>query len=151
MTMRDIPRSHICHAKAQRREGVCLDIEELAKIAVDCGFKLHKDIGPGLLETVYEVLLAEALRSRGLRVKRQVPVPIRYEGVVVDNAFKIDLLVEDRLIIELKSTERDSALHPKQLLTYLRLTDRSLGLLMNFGQVTFKQGVQRVVNNHRQT
>ena len=125
-----------------------MEIEELARIAVDCGFKLHKELGPGLLESVYEVLLAESMRERGLGVMRQVPVPIRYKGVVVDNAFRIDLLVEDTLVIELKSTERDSALYPKQLLTYLRLTDRSLGLLMNFGQETFKQGVQRVVNNH---
>ena len=125
-----------------------MDIEEVARIAVDCGYKLHKDVGPGLLESVYEILLAESLRERGLTVRRQVPVEILYKGIVVDNAFKIDLLVDDRLIIELKSTERDSALDPKQLLTYLRLTNRSLGLLMNFGQETFKQGVQRVVNNH---
>ena len=128
-----------------------MDIEEVARIAVDCGFKLHKDLGPGLLESVYEILLAESLRERGLMVRRQVPVEITYKGVVVDNALKIDLLVDDELIIELKSTERDSALYPKQLLTYLRLTNRSLGLLMNFGQETFKQGVQRVVNNHRPT
>ena len=82
-------------------------------------------------------------------VRRQVPVEILYKGVVLENAFKIDLLVDDRLIIELKSTERDIALYPKQLLTYLRLTNQTLGLLMNFGQETFKQGVQRVVNNHR--
>ena len=125
-----------------------MEIEEIARIAVDCGYKLHKELGPGLLESVYEVLLAESLRERGLNVASQVPVPIRFKGVVVDNAFKIDLLVEDRLVVELKSTERDSALYPKQLLTYLRLTNRSLGLLMNFGQETFKQGVQRVVNNH---
>ncbi|PZT87145.1 MAG: GxxExxY protein [Citromicrobium sp.] len=138
----------MAHAKALRREGGCVDIEELARIAVDCGFKLHKELGPGLLESVYEILLAESLHERGLAVARQVPVPIRFKGVVVDNAFKIDLLVEDVLIIELKSTERDSALFPKQLLTYLRLTGRSLGLLMNFGQETFRQGVRRVVNNH---
>ena len=125
-----------------------MDIEEVARIAVECGYKLHKDVGPGLLESVYEILLAESLRERGLTVRRQVPVEILYKGIVVDNAFKMDLLVDDRLIIELKSTERESALYPKQLLTYLRLTNRSLGLLMNFGQETFKQGVQRVVNNH---
>ena len=125
-----------------------MEIEQLAKISVDCGFKLHKELGPGLLESVYEILLAESLRERGLEVTRQVPVPIRYNGVVIDNAFKIDLLVGNSLVIELKSTERDSALYPKQLLTYLHLTNRSLGLLMNFGQETFKQGVQRVVNNH---
>ena len=126
-----------------------MEIEKLATIAIDCGFKLHKNLGPGLLESVYEILMAEALRERGLSVARQVSVPIRYNGVVVDNALKIDLFVENRLIIELKSTERDSALYPKQLLTYLRLMNLPLGLLMNFGQETFKQGIQRVVNNHR--
>jgi GxxExxY protein len=124
-------------------------IEDLAREAVDCGFKLHKEIGPGLLESVYEALLAAALSERGLAVERQVPLPIRYRGVVIDNAFKIDLLVEKELVIELKSTERDSALYPKQLLTYLRLMGLPLGLLMNFGQETFKQGIQRVVNDHR--
>jgi iron complex transport system substrate-binding protein len=127
-----------------------VNIEELASVSVDCGFKLHKALGPGLLESVYEILMAEALRERGLDVARQVRVPISYNGVVVDNAFKIDLLVERRLVIELKSTERDSALYPKQLLTYLRLMELPLGLLMNFGQETFKQGVKRVVNNHRE-
>ena len=121
----------------------------MAKEAVDCGFKLHKELGPGLLESVYEVLLAAALAERGISVARQVPVPIRYKGVVVDNAFRIDLLVEQRLVIELKSTERDSPLYPKQLLTYLRLMNLPLGLLMNFGQETFKQGVQRVANGLR--
>jgi len=125
-----------------------VDIEALAKEAVDCGFKLHKELGPGLLESVYEVLLAAALQERGLAVSRQVSVPVRYKGVVLDKAFQVDLLVERKLVIELKSTERDSALYPKQLLTYLRLMDLPLGLLMNFGQETFKQGIQRVVNNH---
>lgn len=125
-----------------------MGIEDLAKTAVDCGFKLHKELGPGLLESVYEILMAEALRERGLSVETQVRVPIRYRGVVIDNAFRVDLLVDRLLLIELKSTERDSALYPKQLLTYLRLMDLPLGLLMNFGQETFKQGVQRVVNNH---
>lgn len=126
-----------------------MDIEGVARQAVDCGFRLHKDLGPGLLESVYEVLLAAALQERGLKVARQVQVPVVYKGVVLDKGFQIDLLVENRLVIELKSTERDSALYPKQLLTYLRLMDLSLGLLMNFGQETFKQGIQRVVNNHQ--
>jgi GxxExxY protein len=127
-----------------------MGIEDLATIAVDCGFKLHKEIGPGLLESVYEALMAAALRERGISVERQIPAPIRYKGVVVDNAFRVDLLVERSLVIELKSTERDSPLYPKQLLTYLRLLELPLGLLMNFGQETFKQGVQRVANNHRE-
>ena len=126
-----------------------MGIEDLAKEAVDCRFKLHKELGPGLLESVYEILLAAALAERGLSVERQVPVPIRYRGVVIDNTFKIDLLVERELVIELKSTERESALYPKQLLTYLRLMGLPLGLLMNFGQETFKQSIQRVVNDHR--
>lgn len=126
-----------------------MDIEELAKHSVDCGFRLHKELGPGLLESVYEVMLVESLRERGIEVQRQVPVPIRFKGVVVDNAFRVNVLVEGKLVIELKSTERDNALYSKQLLTYLRLMELPLGLLMNFGRETFKQGVQRVVNNHR--
>jgi iron complex transport system substrate-binding protein len=126
-----------------------VEVESLAGIAVDCGFRLHKEIGPGLFESVYEVLLADALRERGLSVATQVSVPIRHKNVVIENAFRVDLLIERTLVIELKSTERDSALYPKQLLTYLRIMKLPLGLLMNFGQETFKQGVQRVVNNHR--
>lgn len=127
-----------------------MELEEIARLAIDCGFRVHKETGPGLLESVYEVLLAESLKERGLAVQRQVPVAIRYNGVVVDNAFRLDLFVENALIIELKSTERNSALYPKQVLTYLRLMQLPLGLLMNFGQETFKQGVMRVVNNHRE-
>lgn len=125
------------------------EIEALARIAVDCGFQLHRDIGPGLLESVYEALLFAALTDRGLRVARQVSVPITYKGVVVDNAFKADLIIEGTLLLELKSTERAAAVHGKQVLTYLRLLGLPLGLLMNFGQATFKDGLQRIVNNHR--
>ena len=127
-----------------------MELEELARVSVDCGFRLHKDLGPGLLETVYEILLAESLRKKGLTVARQVAVPLKHDGIVVDTAFTRDLLVENRLVIELKSTERDSALYPKQLLTYLRLMNLPLGLLMNFGQETFKQGIKRVANNYRE-
>ena len=90
-----------------------------------------------------------ALTDRGLKVARQVSVPITYKGVVVDNAFKADLIVEGALLLELKSTERAAAVHGKQVLTYLRLLGLPLGLLMNFGQATFKDGLQRIVNNHR--
>ena len=125
-----------------------IEIEELARIAVDCGYHLHRDLGPGLLEGAYEVLLAESLRQAGLSVERQVALPLRYKGIVVDNAFKIDLLVERRLVIELKSVERLAPVHGKQLLTYLRLMDLPLGLLMNFGQGTFKDGLKRVANDY---
>ena len=101
-----------------------------------------------MLESVYEVLLAESLKDAGLNARRQVTVPKKYNGVVVDNAFKIDLLVEDRLIIELKSVERSQPVHAKQLLTYLRLMNLPLGLLMNFGMPTFKEGLKRVANDY---
>ena len=127
-----------------------MQVEQLARIAVDCGYRLHKEIGPGLFESVYETLLADSLRRHGLQVATQVSVPLRHNDVFIQNALKVDVLVEKALIIELKSTERDSALYPKQLLTYLRIMGLPLGLLMNFGQETFKQGVQRVVNNHHE-
>lgn len=123
-------------------------LEELARIAVDCGYRLHRDLGPGLLESVYEIMLAESLGEVGLCCARQVPVPIRYKGVVVDNAFKVDLLVEQSLVIERKSTERTALVHGKQVLTYLRLMDLPLGLLMNLGQATFKGGLQRIANDY---
>ena len=124
------------------------DIEELARIALDCGYRLHCEIGPGLLETIYEILLAEFLSERGLRVERQKIVPIVFRGKLLDEAFRIDLLVEDRLVIELKSTERHAPVHAKQLLTYLRLMDLPLGLLMNFGAPSFKEGVKRLANDY---
>jgi GxxExxY protein len=125
------------------------EIEELARVAVDCGYHLHRDLGPGLLESAYEVLMAESLRQAGLTVERQIALPLKYKGVVIDNAFKIDLLIERRLIIELKSVERLAPVHGKQLLTYLRLMNMPLGLLMNFGQGTFKDGLKCVANDYR--
>ncbi len=127
------------------------DIERVARIAVDCGFHIHDDLGPGLLESAYEALMAEALRQSGLPVQRQVVVPMQYKGVVVDNAFKIDLLVANSVIIELKSIDKLNPVHGKQVLTYLRLMDLPLGLLMNFGQAMFKDGLRRIVNGHRGT
>lgn len=124
-------------------------LEEVTHICVDCGYHLHKDLGPGLLESAYELVLARVLEQRGLSVSRQVSVPLAYNGVVIDNAFKLDLLVEQCLIIELKSTERLAPVHAKQVLTYLRLMNLPLGLLMNFGQGTFKAGLQRVVNDYQ--
>lgn len=124
-----------------------MDIERLATIAVDCGFKVHEGLGPGLLESVYEATLAYGLARRGLLVERQKPVPIRLEGVILDEGFRADLLVEGKLLIELKSVERTAPVHGKQVLTYLRLMDLPLGLLMNFGAATFREGVKRVANN----
>jgi GxxExxY protein len=124
------------------------DIEEIARRVIDCGYHLHRDLGPGLLESAYEALMCELLGQSGLTVQRQLAVPLRYRGVAVDNAFKIDLLVEDRLIVELKSVEKLTAVHGKQVLTYLRLMKLPLGLLMNFGQATFKDGLRRIANEY---
>ncbi len=124
------------------------DLEDIAREAVDCGFHLHKGLGPGLLESVYEAVLADALERRGLRVERQKALDFFYEGKLFREGLRIDLMVEDRLIIELKSVERLSPVHAKQLLTYLRLAKQPLGLLMNFGAATFREGLHRIVNQH---
>jgi GxxExxY protein len=123
-------------------------LERLATIAVDCGYHLHAEIGPGLLETVYEALLTAYLEERGLHVARQVVVPIRHRGVVIDQAFRADMIVEGRLLIELKSAEQISPVHSKQVLTYLRLLDMPLGLLMNFGLSTYRDGIRRIANSY---
>jgi GxxExxY protein len=126
-----------------------VDIEALATIAIDCGFKLHNKLGPGLLESVYEVLLFESMKRRNLSVERQVPIKIHFEGITINEGFRADLLIEGQLLIELKSVEHLAPVHGKQLLTYLKLMDLPLGLLMNFGAATFREGMKRVVNNHR--
>ena len=124
------------------------DVEEVAAIVVDTALKLHRDLGPGLLESVYEAVLASMLGRRGLFVERQKPVPIHYQGIYLDEGFRLDLLVDGQLIVELKSVEAIHPVHPKQLLTYLRLMNLPLGLLINFGAPLLKDGLQRVVNNH---
>jgi len=142
---------HTCSredAKAQRERFLMHDLETLAAVAVDCGLKLHQGLGPGLLESVYEAVLAESLKRRGLSVERQKPVDIVFDAMVLREGFRADLLVEGRLLIELKSVERIVPVHAKQLLTYLRLMGLPLGLLMNFGAATFREGIKRVVNNH---
>lgn len=122
------------------------DIEDVVSAAIDCGFHLHKDLGPGVLESVYEALLAERLKRRGLFVERQKPLPIVFDGLSLPEGFRVDLLVDQQLIIEVKSVERLSPLHSKQLLTYLRLANQPVGLLMNFGAETFKEGLRRIAN-----
>lgn len=123
-----------------------LEAERLARIAVDAAFRLHSDIGPGLLESVYETLLATRLEQKGLKVDRQKPIDITFDGAYFRGAFVADLLLNDRLLIELKSVERTAPVHVKQVLTYVRLLDLPLGLLLNFGAATFREGVRRVVN-----
>ena len=123
------------------------DIERLASLSIDAGLHLHKELGPGLLESVYETLLAERLRRSGCAVERQKMLPIKYDGVSLADGYRVDLLVGGKLIIEIKSVERLAAVHGKQLLTYIRLANQPLGLLMNFGAETFREGLRRVVNS----
>lgn len=123
-------------------------IEALATAVVQCGFEIHNDLGPGLFESAYETLLAELLSRDGFAVRKQVPLPLRYKGVLVENAYKIDLLIENRLLVELKSVERLMPVHGKQVLTYLRLGNLPLGLLMNFGDSLFKNGLRRIANDY---
>jgi len=124
------------------------DVEEIAAIAVDCGLYVHKELGPGLLESVYEAVVATALEQRGLAVRRQVPVPMNFRGITLAEGFRADLIVEEQLVIEIKSVERSAPVHSKQLLTYLRLLEQPVGLLMNFGCETFREGLKRVVNRY---
>lgn len=126
-----------------------MEIEELASVAIDCGLMLHKRLGPGLLETAYERVLAHKISVRGLSVKTQVLMPIEIDGVIIDQGFRADILVEDKLLIEVKSVERLAPVHSRQVLTYLRFMDLPLGLLMNFSGMTFREGLKRVVNNHQ--
>jgi len=125
-----------------------MDIEEIAREVVDSGYKVHSKLGPGLLESVYEVVVAKLLTGRGLNVERQKSVPIIFEGLRFDEGFRADLLVEGKLLVEIKSVENLSPVHGKQVLTYLRLLNLPLGLVMNFGASIFKDGIKRIVNNH---
>jgi len=125
------------------------DLEAMAADAVDASLLLHRQIGPGLLESVYETLLATELARRGHSVLRQQPIDFMFNGIHFDGAFRVDLLVGARLVIEIKSVERLTGVQSKQLLTYLRLMQQPLGLLINFGVETLKEGLRRVVNNHQ--
>ncbi len=119
---------------------------EIASLVMDKAFLMHRELGPGLLESVYEVVLDRQLTETGLAVERQVPIPIRFQGITFDEGFRADLFVEKKVIIELKSVERLQPVHSKQLLTYLRLTGCRLGLLINFGENLMKDGFKRVAN-----
>jgi GxxExxY protein len=119
---------------------------EIGKIVVDCAVRLHQELGPGLLESVYEVVLAHELAQRGLKVERQVPVPIEYHGIRFDQGFRADMIVEGLVILELKCVESTSKAHKKQVLSYLRLTGLKLGFLLNFGESLMKDGISRIAN-----
>lgn len=124
-------------------------IDQISGDVVDQAVRIHKELGPGLLESVYEIVLASSLERLGYRVERQKAVSIEFDGLRFDAAFRIDLLVDDRLVVEIKSVEQLGKAHSKQLLTYLRLLKQPVGLLLNFSGATMVEGIKRVVNDYR--
>ena len=125
------------------------DIDGISGDVLDVALRVHRELGPGLLESVYEIVLAGKLAELGYQVDRQMPVDIEFEGMRFEAAFRIDLLVAGRLLVEIKSIEKLNGAHGKQLLTYLRLTKQPVGLLINFGGETLREGVRRIVNDYR--
>ena len=119
---------------------------DIARIVVDKCYHIHVELGPGLLESVYEEILCYELRSENLRVKRQYGLPVFYKSLEMNIGFRADLIVENKVIVELKSVERIAPVHPKQLLTYLKISEMKLGLLINFNEALIKNGITRIVN-----
>jgi GxxExxY protein len=120
---------------------------EISKILVDCCFKVHTGLGPGLLESIYEEVLSYEIIKRGLNLERQKGIPVIYDQIKMELGFRADIIVENKVIIELKSIETIAPVHTKQLLTYLKLTGLKLGLLVNFNEALIKDGIKRIVNN----
>jgi GxxExxY protein len=123
-----------------------MDENEIGKIVVDAAISVHRELGPGLLETVYEVVLLHELRERWLKAERQVSVPIECRGIKFDEGFRADIVIEDKVVLELKSVEGVRSAHKKQVLTYLKLANMTLGFLLNFGEVMMKRGITHIVN-----
>ena len=123
-----------------------MDENELAKIIVDCCFKIHSTLGPGLFESVYEEILHHELKKHSLKAEKQVYLPVIYENIKIDLGFRADIIVEDKVIIEIKSVETILAVHKKQLLTYLKLANLKLGLLINFNSALIRDGITRIAN-----
>jgi len=121
--------------------------DEISRIVVDAAVQLHRDLGPGLLESVYETALSYLLIKRALSCVRQMPIPISYDGLQFDEGFRADIVVNDLVILELKSVEKIAPVHRKQIQSYLRLADKRLGLLLNFGAPLMRDGIVRAVNN----
>jgi GxxExxY protein len=129
-------------------EAHLVERDDITGAIVDSAIRIHRNAGPGLLESLYEALLACELRRRGLHVERQRLIRVSYDGIAIEDAFRADLLVEQCVIVEIKSVERAVPVHTKQLLTYLRLTNLRVGMLVNFGAERMKDGIERVVNNY---
>jgi len=141
-------RAETAEEQRPQRAGA-IPIDALTDITIEEAIKIHRELGPGLFESVYETILAGRLEARGLSVARQAPVPLSFDGHWFEVAFKVDILVEGRLVIEIKSIERLGKSHAKQLLTYLRLLKQPVGLLLNFSEATMKDGIRRLVNDYR--
>jgi len=124
-----------------------MELDEITGVIVDASIAIHQELGPGLLEIVYAVVLACALERRGLRLERERPISFTYDGIWFEHGFRADLVVEDRVIVEVRSIERFAPVHPKQLLTYLRLMNLRVGLLLNFGAPLMRDGIERIVND----
>jgi GxxExxY protein len=145
-----IPRERFTRSSRRGGERRREDMHELDEITggiVDAAIRIHKTFGPGLLESVYEAALARSLANRGFAIERQKMIGFEHEGMAFDNAFRLDMLVDERVIVEIKSLEQLAPVHTKQLLTYLRLTNLHVGLLINFGGATLKEGLRRIVNH----
>jgi len=125
-----------------------MEVNEISGIVIDECISIHRELGPGLFENVYESVLAGRLEARGLKVARQLAVPIVFDDQVFDSAFRLDLMVEDTLVVEVKAVERLTQTHIRQLLTYLRLLKQPVGLLLNFNHSTMKDGIRRVANEY---
>lgn len=123
------------------------ELDDITGAIIDASIKIHRDLGPGLLESVYEVVLARSLERRGFQVERQKPIRFEYDGMVFEEGFRTDLLVDSRVVVELKSVEKLAPVYSKQLLTYIRLMNLPVGLLINFGGETLKEGLHRIVNS----
>jgi GxxExxY protein len=123
------------------------ELDEITGTIIDSAIQVHRSLGPGLLESVYELVLARVLVTKGFSVEKQKMLSFEYEGLLFSNAFRIDLLVDGRVVVEIKSIEELAPVHHKQLLTYLRLSELQVGLLINFGAATLKEGLRRIVNH----
>ncbi len=124
-----------------------MELDDITGAIVEASIRIHRELGPGLLESVYELVLSRELERRGLRIERQFPVSFSFDGMHFEDAFRIDILVERSAVVELKCVERLAPVHGKQVLTYLRLANLKVGLLLNFGAGTMKEGLKRVVND----
>jgi GxxExxY protein len=140
------PEGNFSASSAAQREHP-FSLDDITGAIIDCSVKLHQALGPGLLESVYEAILARDLARRGFAVEKQKVLRFEYDGMQFEEGLRLDLLVEGKVIVELKSVEKLAPVHKKQLLTYLRLAEQPVGLLINFGARTLKEGLHRIVNN----